>query len=805
MTKAIGFVTDKLLGRHLEFRVRLFNILAMAGVVISLITVIACVVNGEGLPAVTASAATTVIALALLIYAARTGRYQRCYIITIAAIFLVFFPLIFFVGGGYSGAMPYYFIFAATFTVFMLEGAKALVISCFELLCYIGLCVYAYHHPDVVKKLPTELAEFIDMILGFTVVSISLGVTMFLHFRLYNRQQRELESAREDALAASEAKSRFLANMSHEIRTPIGVMLGMNEVILRETDSEQITAYGRSVENAGQQLLTLIDNILDVSAIEKGKLEITAERYETAELISALSAAGEALAHRRNLRFTTEIGESLPRALTGDMPHIRQIVSNFLSNAAKYTEQGEITLSFSALPAQSADEITLRIAVADTGIGIQAEHIPFLFDAFTRGDTRGRYIEGSGLGLAIAKEYAERMGGRVYARSGIGHGSVFAVELAQKISDGTPIGGWERAGGAARSDSGGNGFTAPGCDVLIVDDNGENLRLIQSLLARTLMRTDAAANGAECLDMAAKHRYDVILMDYMMPGMDGAETLRRLRSLPGFDTPVVALTANVVAGVREKLLDAGFRQYLSKPVMWRDLEAALLDALPKDRVAIGRLAPSEQIPAETKEELARELSAHGVVLEDGLVYVSGDIAQYGRSAAIFAENYNAAAGAVRELAERGDWAGMKFRVHSLKGGARNLGANALSDTAAKLERLCAAADGAYIAAALPALYLEWERASDGLTAFTEKLSFILPQPQKTASAAPELSELLQTLKFNQYQNAMDALAALIETGGAPERAGKLREIRQKTNELQFREAERLLAALMEREAGENGH
>jgi HPt (histidine-containing phosphotransfer) domain-containing protein len=239
--------------------------------------------------------------------------------------------------------------------------------------------------------------------------------------------------------------------------------------------------------------------------------------------------------------------------------------------------------------------------------------------------------------------------------------------------------------------------------------------------------------------------------------------------------------------------------------MWRDLEAALLSALPSDRVAIGKLVPPEQITAEAKEALARELSAHGVVLENGLVYVSGDIAQYGRSAAIFVENYNAAAGAVRELAERGGWADMQFRVHSLKGGARNLGANALSDTAAKLERLCAAADGAYIAAALPALYLEWERAKDGLTAFTEKLNGILPEPQKTAPTAPELSELLQTLKFNQYQNAMDALAALIEAGGAPETTGELREIRQKTNELQFREAERLLTALMEREAGGNGH
>ncbi|MDR1131700.1 MAG: response regulator [Oscillospiraceae bacterium] len=805
MKRAIGFVKDSLLGKRLEFRVRLFNVLAMAGIVISLISVIACSINGEGLPSIIASAVTTVIALALLIYAARTGRYQRCYIITIVAIFLVFFPLIFFVGGGYSGSMPYYFIFAVAFTVFMLEGAKALIVSCFELLCYIGLCLYAYYNPEVIKKLPTELAEFTDIILGFTVVSISLGLTMFLHFRLYNRQQRELESARESALAASEAKSRFLANMSHEIRTPIGVILGMNEVILRETESEQITAYGRSVESAGQQLLTLIDNILDLSAIERGELEITEERFETAGLIYALSVVGANLAGRRNLRFITEADEAIPRTLTGDMPHIRQIVSNFLSNAAKYTERGTITLSFSALPAQSADEITLRIAAADTGIGIKAENIPFLFDAFTRGETQGRYVEGSGLGLAIAKEYAERMGGRIHVQSEFGYGSVFTLELTQKVSDGTPLGDWERTGGAARSDSGGDSFTAPDCGILIVDDNGENLQLIKSLLARTLMQTDTAMNGAECLDMVGKRRYDVILMDYMMPGMDGEETLRRLKARPGFSTPVIALTANVMAGVREKLLDAGFCQYLSKPVMRRDLEAALLDALPKERVTIGTAVPMAQIPAEIKAGLARELSACGVVLEDGLRYADGDLGQYGRSAVIFIENYSAAADAIRALAEENDWAGMKFRVHSLKAVARNLGATALSETAAKLERLCVSGDSAYITAALPALHLECERAKDGLTVFVGKLDGLLPAPEKAAFPVPELDKLLQMLKFNQYQNAMGALAAVIDAGGASQRVEILREIRKKTDELQFREAERLLAALMESETNKNGN
>ncbi len=790
---------DKYISAQLEFRVRLFNILASFGVLVSLLSAVTAFILDDPPAEYITYLCFGGISLALIVYSTRTGRYQRCYTITTVLIFLIGFPAFFFLGGSYFGAIPYFFIFAVLFTIFMLEGKRAIVMSALELALYIAICVYArlYIPVDPIYFDPGNI--FFESVFGFTVVSVSLGVCMFLHFRLYNRQQRELKKAREDAEAANDAKSRFLANMSHEIRTPIGIMLGMNEMIMRESDSEQIKGYVRSAENAGQQLLTLINNILDVSAIEKGKLTITEERFETAQLISALSIVGENLAQRRNLRFKTEMDEALPRVLTGDMPHIRQIVTNFLSNAAKYTEKGGVTLSFSAQKAQNEGEIALKIAVADTGLGIKTEDIPFLFDTFTRGDAQGRYIEGSGLGLAIAKEYAERMDGRVHVESEAGHGSVFTVEMPLKIGDYAPIGKQKRAGGAHNEDESG-GFTAPGCDILVVDDNAENRKLIKTLLERTLMRIDAAESGAQCLNMAAKRRYDAILMDYMMPEMDGAETLGRLKALPGFDTPVIALTANVVLGVREALMDAGFRRCLSKPVVLRELEAALMEVLPRERVTVGGAAAAEQIAAAEKDALALDLYASGVDLDDGLGYVGGDIARYGASARIFADSCGAGIDTVRGLWDGRDWESMRFRAHSLMGNARNIGANALADTAAKLERLCELGDGAYIGAILPALFIEWERANNGLQAFIEKLAVALPERETAILPAPELSELMQMLKSNRYPSAMDALAALIEAGEAPERREKLRRIRQSTDELNFREAERLLAALMESEA-----
>jgi HPt (histidine-containing phosphotransfer) domain-containing protein len=269
--------------------------------------------------------------------------------------------------------------------------------------------------------------------------------------------------------------------------------------------------------------------------------------------------------------------------------------------------------------------------------------------------------------------------------------------------------------------------------------------------------------------------------------------------------PVIALTANVISGVSEKLLAGGFTQYLAKPVVLRELEEALIGVLPEERVTIGCIAPLEgQVPVEIRDALARELSSFGVVLADGLKYVGGDIMQYGKSANIFIDCYSEGNRNVRVFAQSGDWAGLRFRVHSLKGNAKNIGANALSETAAKIERLCESGDGAYIAAALPALYLEWDRAKEGLTAFTGKLKAVLPKPENEVLPAPELSELLQMLQANRYPSSMDALAALIEAA-SPEMRESLSQIRKKTDELQFREAEQLLRTLMESEADENGN
>ena len=806
MKKALYFVKNKLLGSHLEFRVQLFNVLAMTGVIASFLIGLTRLFTHRDIIITLIDWASSLIASGLLYYAVKTQKYVRCYYITIFVIFLCLFPYLYFIMGGYKGGILTFFIFAIVFTAFMLEKRAAYMTLLLELTVYIGCIVVSFIYPNIVRPFPDELGCFVHNLVDFIVSAVSLAIIALIHFNIYNRHQRDLETARAEAEAASEAKSRFLANMSHEIRTPINIMLGMNELMSQESDLQYIKQYSRNVDKAGKDLMTLINNVLDVASIERGKVEIKEDCYELNDMISVLRMIGEEYTKTRELNFYMNVDETLPRRLKGDVNHIRQIVSNFLSNSAKYTEHGDVTLSFSAYHRERTDEIILCIIVADTGVGISEENIPNLFDAFTRGNIQsGRYIEGSGLGLAISKDLADMMNGIIEVTSEVGKGSKFSVKIPQKVINSTAIGKWEEIQNNEIENINDLNFIAPECRLLLVDDNWENMKVIAALLSRTLIKIDMAVTGAECLTLTEKNRYDIILMDYMMPGMDGVETLRQLKEIPGFNTPVVILTANVISGVRDKLLEAGFCKYLSKPVMRSDLETTLFEFLPADSIEM--ITPeqienniiSEYIDDVTKSALARDLSFYGIELNDGLRFVSDDIYQYKTSVHYVTENYQNDKSEINEITKRQDWRSMRFRVHALKSRALGLGANILSDTAAKLERLCKQGDKEYIMVTLPILIFEWERAYKGFKEFIEKLDDILPRQEKRLLSSANLDDLLQMIKTNLYSCAKNVLESLIENEESLEKRELLTEIWQKVDNAKFREAENMLKTIMKNE------
>jgi CheY-like chemotaxis protein len=512
-------------------------------------------------------------------------------------------------------------------------------------------------------------------------------------------------------------------------------MLGMNEMVLRTGEREQgathageIAAYARTIESAGKTLMALVNNVLDMSRLESGKMELNEGPYKTAELVRELFVMEQEMAARKGLTFTVEADEDLPSELLGDETRIKQVALNFLSNAVKYTEKGGVVLRLRGTgnPGKdsSAGNFRLSIAVEDTGIGIREEQKPDLFGIFSRLDTeRLRNIEGSGLGLAIAKELTALMNGSIGVESVWGKGSVFSVEIPQRVLNAEPMGPWLAGKTAPRREQ---GFTAPDARILVVDDNAENLGVIKALLERTEIQVDTVSGGAECLAAVQTETYHAVLMDYMMPGMDGIELFRRLRELSGQkaapEMPVVALTAHAGSGAAGRFLDEGFAAYLAKPVAGTDLEEVLLRLLPP--ALIRRRAAPRQEPFTPKTlsypELVKAMADHGVLLEQGLHYFSTDTGQYRKTAAMFLKNYPERKGELRELLEKRDWTGLRFRVHSLKSNAQAAGARNLGETAARLEAYCSESRDALIEKAAALLFAEWEEMKRGLEIFVHE-------------------------------------------------------------------------------------
>ncbi len=419
-------------------------------------------------------------------------------------------------------------------------------------------------------------------------------VIFIMYFALENpdlKMIQALNDAMEDAQKADQTKNAFLANMSHEFRTPINAILGMDEMILREAESSHIIEYAINIKGAGNALLCLVNDVLDFSKIESGKMEITQREYQLSQLLRDSIALIEMKAEQKGLAVMTQVQEDLPRVLSGDEVHIRQILINLMSNAVKYTQQGKITLAVSGQKI-SDNTLLLQISVSDTGVGIKPEDIKRLTEAFERlVETDNRSIAGLGLGLSITTGLLTMMGSKLRVASEYGKGSVFSFELLQKVIDWEPVANaFSAEAGTKEDEEEKTTFCAQRARVLVTDDNELNLSVIQGLLKRTGIQLTTATSGMETIDLVTRNHYDLVFLDHMMPQMDGIETYQRIRSLwengqplqTGSDTPFIVLTANAVVGAKEMYLSKGFTDYLSKPVVAQKLEYMLKKHLARD-------------------------------------------------------------------------------------------------------------------------------------------------------------------------------------------------------------------------------
>ena len=478
-----------------------------------------------------------------------------------------------------------YFLFYAIF-LFIIKGK-----SMGKRAHYTAIAAYTVSILGVIVELfntigagPGILYNYFGAVIGLYIFYIGVETPDYKNLL---QSMKDLESARKAADEANIAKSAFLANMSHEIRTPINAVIGMNEMIIRESSEPQIVGYSKDIEGAGKNLLSIINDILDLSKIEAGKMEIQDQAYSLKNLINDVVNMITFKCKEKELDFIINADPTLPDKLSGDEVRIRQVIINLLNNAVKYTKVGSVTLSVTG--EISGDEINLGLSVKDTGIGIKAEDIDKIFGKFDRVDVdRNKTIEGTGLGLAITDSLLKAMKGKVSVESKYGVGSEFKVSIPQKIIDHAPMGQYDKeAGDRKETVKYHEAFRAPEAIVLHVDDTPLNHSVMKGLLKKTGVKIHTAMNGPESVAMAEAQKYDIIFMDYRMPHMDGVEALRTIRSnpeSPNADTPIICLTADAVAGERERYLAEGFADYLTKPVDAGLLEELMLKFLPEEKV-----------------------------------------------------------------------------------------------------------------------------------------------------------------------------------------------------------------------------
>ena len=524
----------------------------------------------------------------------------------------------------------------------------------------------------------------------------------------------------EQLVRANEAKSQFLANMSHEIRTPINGILGMDSMLLKECKDEVLREYAKNIQSAGQSLLSIINDILDISKIESGKLEILPIKYELFSILNDCYNLTKAKLQEKPLEFEIQINENLPSWLYGDEVRIRQIINNFLSNAVKYTKQGKVTFCLD-YEQKSDEQIQLVISVADTGIGIREEDLGKLFTSFTRiEEKRNRNIEGTGLGLSLTKNLVDLMGGEVIVESTYGRGSCFTARIPQKIVDATPMGDFSRRYQQylSSSDDDTLSFSAPEAKILVVDDVEMNLKVVKGLLKETQIQIDTAASGRQCLERVKTTRYDVIFLDHMMPEMDGIETLQNMKLLKdnlNREVPVIMLTANAIVGAKEEYIQAGFTDYLTKPIQETELLAMLLKYLPEEHMEVpGTEEPGMAVDTR-KSEMSRMQQLEkleGIDIRTGLLYCMNDEDFYVEMLGEYLES-----DLMLEL-EQGfsdeDWGNYRTLVHALKSTSLTIGAVHLSGQAKELETAAKNGDADYIRSHHKAVLEEYSELIGGI-------------------------------------------------------------------------------------------
>ncbi len=574
-----------------SFKERVFVLMTLVTVSLVVLALIGDILVGENPVEIVTLTVTVIVVPIITLVSVLKNKVQVAVRVIIIGLVGFILPILYYFGGGVTGGGVLWIIFTYLYTGLVLSGwwkPLLLVILTVETMIFYSI---DYLNPGKVRTHSREIF-YIDSMISVILVGIVCCLMVWFVEWLFREENKKAREETKKYEELNKSQNRFFSSMSHEIRTPINSILGLNEIILRQEDaSDEIRKDAGNIQGAGKMLLSLVNDILDMSKIEAGKMDIVPVNYSVASMISEIVNMMWLPAQQKGLEFKVQTDPTIPRELFGDEVRIKQILINLLNNAVKYTKEGTVTLHIEKEDI-SEDSVRITYSVSDTGMGIKQEALPYLFDAFRREDEESnRKIEGTGLGLSIVKQLVDLMGGEISVNSVYSQGSTFTVSLWQKVSNPAGVGeiSITNYGSVKDEKKYEAGFKAPEARILIVDDNEMNLEVEKKLLLKTEIIVDTADSGSTALTMTTRNRYDVILMDHLMPEMDGIECLQRIRKQQGGlnnHVPILVLTANAGGENRELYSISGFDGYILKPVSGQQLEEALLAHLPESKVKL---------------------------------------------------------------------------------------------------------------------------------------------------------------------------------------------------------------------------
>ena len=572
-------ISEAVKNRELDIETRIGIMYIATGIIAAIVGFLVCVVCHASRMSIVVT--LTIAAVASLVLIVGFSKKNMTFVrnaITILVIILI--PAVFLTAGGNNSGCPAWFLYELYFITLSCSGkllyANLVIASAID----ISLSIMDFYGAEFIYHLPTTRDIFISTIMSWIIVGLAVLYTVLTYKKIYNDEREILIKQSEELERANNFERKFLANMSHELRTPINSIIGLGEMIARKSTEEKVLEYTKGINISAEHLLTLVNDILDLSKIEAGEITINETEYDFAEGVFKAYQIVKKQAQNKGIGLVVEMDPNIPATLIGDKERILQVLINLLTNAIKYTEKGKVTLKLEAIYSpNNVDQVTIRVSVIDTGIGIPKEKLDTIFDAYKRVDKNVSEIQGTGLGLAICKNYMELMNGTLEVQSVYGAGSIFIATAPQQIASKETVGRFdldERLARATINDTT-TGFkiVEEGTKILVVDDTAMNLRVFEHLLEDSGADIICASSGQQAIDMAEDTTFDLVFMDIMMPNMNGIDAMKRIRKIQP-EVPMIALTANAVSGAKEEYLNEGFNDYLSKPVKSSELEKTII-------------------------------------------------------------------------------------------------------------------------------------------------------------------------------------------------------------------------------------